>query len=587
MRQTIESAPKNQEAIILEDDASGAFDVAHWSPEAGEWISENGEPSRITPTHWLPLPQDQSLERSGTSSPVGHARRRFATFSIIALVLAGLYFHAEIAAWVTRSAGQQDTVGIGAIDVQKTPPLKQAAVPATETGQPLSKEAVDARNTIDQSIQQLRSPAADSAQSIERDREKTAALALGVPAARQEQAASTAQRRPALEEERARAAALATELAGAHLEIEADTARLTKAREDAAQFRLTSERTTAELQKERERAEALSRELVTARREIEANTALLTKAREDAVLFKRIMEGTATEQQKERESTEALSRELAAARREIETNTAQLAKAREDMAQVRQTAETTMAELQKERESAETLSRELAMSRREIEANTALLATARYDAAKFQLVAEKVTAEQQNERDTSAHELATARREIEANAALLTAARDDAEKFRQTAETTTAELQQERDRATALSRELTMAQGTMDARTALAPAPIGPITQAALAAETTASVQPAAAGAPGNPEAARLMARASALLAQGNIGAARIVLERAAETGSPQASFMLAETYDPVILSTWGTYGTRGEATKARELYAKAHAGGIQEAKNRFDALSQ
>jgi hypothetical protein len=50
---------------------------------------------------------------------------------------------------------------------------------------------------------------------------------------------------------------------------------------------------------------------------------------------------------------------------------------------------------------------------------------------------------------------------------------------------------------------------------------------------------------------------------------------------------MLAETYDPVILSTWGTYGTRGEAAKARELYAKAHAGGIEEAKNRFDALSQ
>ena len=82
-----------------------------------------------------------------------------------------------------------------------------------------------------------------------------------------------------------------------------------------------------------------------------------------------------------------------------------------------------------------------------------------------------------------------------------------------------------------------------------------------------------------------MLARASALLGQGNIGAARIVLERAAETGSAQASFMLAETYDPVILSTWGTYGTRGEATKAREFYAKAHAGGIQEAKDRLHAL--
>jgi hypothetical protein len=83
------------------------------------------------------------------------------------------------------------------------------------------------------------------------------------------------------------------------------------------------------------------------------------------------------------------------------------------------------------------------------------------------------------------------------------------------------------------------------------------------------------------PRATRLIARASILLDQGNIGAARIVLERAAEVGSAQASFMLAQTYDPVVLSAWGTYGTRGEATKAREFYAKAQAGGIQETKDR------
>jgi hypothetical protein len=50
---------------------------------------------------------------------------------------------------------------------------------------------------------------------------------------------------------------------------------------------------------------------------------------------------------------------------------------------------------------------------------------------------------------------------------------------------------------------------------------------------------------------------------------------------------MLAETYDPVILSAWGTYGTRGEAAKAREHYAKAQAGGMREAKDRLDALPQ
>ena len=90
----------------------------------------------------------------------------------------------------------------------------------------------------------------------------------------------------------------------------------------------------------------------------------------------------------------------------------------------------------------------------------------------------------------------------------------------------------------------------------------------------------------GSPDAIRLIALANALLGQGDIGAARVVLERAAETGSAQASFMLAETYDPAILSGWRTYGTLGEVTKAREFYAKARAGGIPEATDRFNALA-
>jgi hypothetical protein len=83
----------------------------------------------------------------------------------------------------------------------------------------------------------------------------------------------------------------------------------------------------------------------------------------------------------------------------------------------------------------------------------------------------------------------------------------------------------------------------------------------------------------------RLVARASVLLGQGDIGSARMVLERAAETGNAQASFALAETYDPLILPKWGAYGTLGDAAKARDLYAKAEAGGIGEARERFDAL--
>ena len=86
-------------------------------------------------------------------------------------------------------------------------------------------------------------------------------------------------------------------------------------------------------------------------------------------------------------------------------------------------------------------------------------------------------------------------------------------------------------------------------------------------------------------EANGLLARAKALVAQGNILAARGVLERAAETGSAQATFALAETYDPNVLATWKTRGTRGDATRARDLYARAYDGGIEAAKDRSNSL--
>ena len=71
MRQGIETAPRDGSAIILEDDASGTYDVAHWSPEAGEWVGENGAPIKITPSHWFPLPIDKYRrhEDEGSSAP--------------------------------------------------------------------------------------------------------------------------------------------------------------------------------------------------------------------------------------------------------------------------------------------------------------------------------------------------------------------------------------------------------------------------------------------------------------------------------------------------------------------------------------
>ena len=277
-------------------------------------------------------------------------------------------------------------------------------------------------------------------------------------------------------------------------------------------------------------------------------------------------------------------------------------KAGDEAAQVKQTAESATAELRqslKEHDRAEALASELARARRDIETQVALASKAGDEAAQSEAAAESATAELrqslQKERDRAealASELARAQRDIETQVALASKAGDEAAQLKQlkeAAESTTAELrqslQQERDRAEALAPRREPTQPTIGARigsnlrrTARSPRRHKPRRRLRRSSRRPLTAQ-------GSPEAARLLARASALIGQGNIGAARIVLERAVETGSAQASFMLAETYDPLVLSTWRTYGTRGDVTKARELYAKAHAGGIQEAKDRSVAL--
>src|ERR1700681_3386820 len=116
MRRTIETAPRDGNVIILEDDARGTYDVAHWSPEAGEWVGENGEASKITPSHWYPMPRDKylSLESDGSSNPsqVRPARaRRYAIFSLAAILVAaalniGIYAGQQHIFRVRTMAGQ-------------------------------------------------------------------------------------------------------------------------------------------------------------------------------------------------------------------------------------------------------------------------------------------------------------------------------------------------------------------------------------------------------------------------------------------------------------------------------------------------
>jgi hypothetical protein len=379
------------------------------------------------------------------ANPTPHARWRLATSSIaaalVAAMLIGTYFRAEVAAFVTRYAGQQDIFGGSTIGEQVAEQATQ--LPSQDTGK--------------------------------------------------------------------------TSLSAPRQQAEADQAGA----QEAAQVKQAVEAFAPEARQfleEEQRSEVLANELAEARRAINGlNLQLRAEAANSAQLLGQ-----------ERDKTAALLQDTTAARQELTASKVQHRHA-----------------LEEERARSAALASELAMARRGIETQVALLRKTGDEAAQLKQAAE--------------------------NAAV---------GLRQS-------LQKEHDRVEAPARGLESTRHPTGAHTALERAANSQVAQVKQAAEAAAMERPAAAEARDSPDAKRLIARANALLGQGNISAARIVLERAAETGSAQASFMLAETYDPVILSTWGTYGTRGEATKARELYAKAHAGGIQEAKDRLSALDQ
>ena len=83
----------------------------------------------------------------------------------------------------------------------------------------------------------------------------------------------------------------------------------------------------------------------------------------------------------------------------------------------------------------------------------------------------------------------------------------------------------------------------------------------------------------------RLLVRADELFRRGDISGARLLLERSMNAGHARAAFLLAETFDPHVLSRLGALGIRGDAAKARELYARARSLGIPQAQERIEAL--
>jgi len=87
-------------------------------------------------------------------------------------------------------------------------------------------------------------------------------------------------------------------------------------------------------------------------------------------------------------------------------------------------------------------------------------------------------------------------------------------------------------------------------------------------------------------EIASSLKRADALIASGDLAAARLVLRRAADAGDARAAMTLAETYDPAILEKLGVHGVVPDLAMARGWYEKAKQFGATEATERLELLA-
>jgi hypothetical protein len=571
MRHAIDTAPKNRHIVIIEDVASGSNDIAHWSPESSQWVGKDGEPSEVTPTHWRPIPtnkpvlEDTQPEREDGSalelllgdpldgrkitpynidlkaepnapSQGSHVWRRGIALSIaLVLVMA--------AASVVHYADPREAQWAGAISqhfsenviawLSRFPRRVYPRLP-----QQLAESDRDSRSLEHVAKEPLETGRAPEGEARQENWTKQPAEVVGALDERalelQRQAATAAQ---LLSQEREKAAALMLDVQAARQALSANE----------AQYRQV-------LEEEHTRSNELARELAAARREVTAKSAISSKTGDELTKLKEASEAEATKLggalQQERDHGTAMANDLAAARKELEAKEALLSEARDELARLKEAAKT--------------------------EAVTA--------AALAQSL--------QQEHDMLTSELATAHRDLEAKTALLNTAGDAEARVREASEAKDAELlrslQRERDKVTTLERELESARLAIETHAKPDPTANGLTSQTERAmASAAAAKPPVVAAIKDNREVVRLIAHASSLLTQGNIGAGRIFLERAVEAGSAEASFALAETYDPYVLSRWGTYGTRGDASKARELYEKAMAGGIQEASDRLNALHQ
>jgi hypothetical protein len=313
---------------------------------------------------------------------------------------------------------------------------------------------------------------------------------------------------------------------------------------------------------ERARAEALDRDLAAARQEIQT----LKVRQSDGA-----QQVSAAEQElaQERARAEALDRDLTAAGQEIQT----LETRQSDGAQQVSAAEQ---ELAQERARAKALDRDLAAARQEIQTLKVDQANAAQDAS---------AAERTRARDARG----------EALAGNLAAVREE--------NRTTVRADGVEDNTSVPQPEFPRNENDKSAlHNSNDPGPTSHAMAAAVpSANTLAAVQQSdtpngaepVPAAPGDTihhldpnEIASSLRRGDALIASGDLAAARLVLRRAADAGDARAAMTLAETYDPAILEKLGVHGVVPDLAMARGWYEKAKKFGATEATQRLELLA-
>jgi cell division protein FtsB len=406
---------------------------------------------------------------------------------------------------------------------------------------------------------------------------QSARAVADLAAARDENRALTARHREAekkvsdavekLVRERARAEALDRDLAAARQEIRTLKVRQSDDAQQvsAAEQQLLAQKGARVLAQERARAEALDRDLAATGHEIQTPE---TRQSDGA------QQVSAVEQQlaQERARAEALDRDLAAARQQIQTLETRQSDGAQQVSAVEQ-------QLAQERARAEALDRDLAAARQEILTLKVDQANAAQDAS----AGEPTRARERARAEALAGNLAAVREENR------TTVRADA------VANNTSVLRPEFPRNENDESALHNSNDPGPTSHTMATAVPSANTLAAVQQNRTSSeaetydahMVPAEAIHPlDSNEIASSLRRGDALVASGDVAAARLVLRRAADAGDARAAMTLAGTYDPAILEKLGVRGVVPDLAMARGWYEKAKKFGAVEATQRLELLA-